>query len=70
MFTSGGAVVSLCTTIPLMRGASAFAMQRFPYLDNNRNGQRNCLITTRTNRIFLRCRLTGVAGNNILFFME
>jgi hypothetical protein len=36
MFTSSGVgatVVSRCTTTPLSRGASAFAMQQFPYLD-------------------------------------
>ena len=32
MFTSDGGIVSLCTTIPLIRGASAFAMYLFRYL--------------------------------------
>jgi hypothetical protein len=34
MFTSDGAVVSRCTTTPPSRGASAFAMQQFPYLNH------------------------------------
>jgi hypothetical protein len=70
MLTSGGALLSLCTTIPSMRGASAFAMQQFPYLIVEVWTKKIYLITTRTNRILSKCCLPGVAGKYLLYLME
>ena len=62
-------MVSLCTMLPLIRGASAFAMQQFPYL-YVLNLDREATLIPPAQIIFdeqVACRYSGETS---LYFLE